>query len=473
MIPAATILEGHLLEQLATLQEGTVHTCVTSPPYWGLRDYGTAPVAWPEVTYAPLPGMPPVTIPAMQASLGMEPTLEAFIGHIVLVFRDVGRTLHKSGTCWVNMGDAYTGSWGGQGTDYSGLSERNLKSRVHGATSFQKELAGSLTKTGGLKNKDLQGQPWRIAFALQADGWYLRSDIIWHKPNPMPESISDRPTKSHEYLFLLAKSKAYYYDAQAIVEQASSETHARISKSAAAALGVHPSASILSQPNGWENSDSYHGTNPRKIIKVPAGWDQGENGHGSVHRDGRRQRNLDPASDSKKPLMRVELAEMPLTRNKRTVWTVPTEAYKDAHFATFPTALVRPCVLAGTSAKGCCPHCSTPWVRGVPVKTGHTNRRKASPLDASGIQRTQSSSTNWAPTKQASTEWQPGCQCPEHTPIPCTVLDPHGGSGTTAEVALDEGRHAILCELSPEYVALIKQRLARAAANRTPQLPLH
>ncbi len=511
MPPPFTLHLGHVLDMLTTrVPAGTVHTCVTSPPYWGLRDYGTEPVAWPEVSYSPMPGLPAMTIPAMSSSLGMEPTLEAFIGHIVLVFRAVREALHKSGTCWVNMGDAYAGSWGGQGPDYSGLSDRNLRSR-HAMVEFQKERAGSLDKLPGLKNKDLQGQPWRIAFALQADGWYLRSDIIWHKPNPMPESISDRPTKSHEYFFLLTKSKQYFYDATAIVEPASQGTHARVSQAAAAALGLDPRDSEFGQPNGWENSPHYHGTNPNGKIRLPGNvkpakgqkaYEEGDNKQRTkagllayaqkcrasaveeTHSEGSllnksNGRKLDTTGYSKNNAsmdasMDASLAVMPLTRNKRTVWTVPTEAYSEAHFATFPRALIRPCILAGTSVRGCCPHCSAPWMREKPIKTGKRNARKASPLAADGRQRTQTSSTQWAPTSTPSEEWAPSCGCPEHAPVPCTVLDPFGGSGTTAEVALEEDRHVILCELSEDYAQLIHRRIHATQtrlANQSPKLP--
>jgi DNA modification methylase len=298
-----TIHVGDALEVLQTLPDGCVQCCVTSPPYWGLRDYG-------------VPGQ-----------IGMEATPEEFCAVMVRVFREVRRVLRPDGTCWVNMGDAYAndGKWGGS-------TGGKHVSALHGNSGV-----GRQKKTTGLKPKDLCGIPWRVAFALQADGWYLRSDIIWHKPNAMPESVTDRPTKSHEYLFLFSKSMNYYYDQHAITEPCSDGTH------------------------------------PRRPVngKTPAGWDTstGEGGHSSVHKNGRdswkgSQFHSGKTGDHQLGRSQTErkhdqgtknnasfdaaMAVMPERRNKRTVWTVPTAPYKEAHFATYPSALIRPCILAGS-----------------------------------------------------------------------------------------------------------------------------
>jgi len=235
------ILQGDCLDVLATLDPESVQCCVTSPPYWGLRDYGVS------------------------GQIGLEESPAAYVEKMVAVFREVRRVLKDDGTLWVNLGDSYSSYRD------SKVSTQTVSGKRRGEpTERAANRNPDVLKASNLKHKDLVGIPWRVAFALQADGWYLRSDIIWHKPNPMPESVQDRPTKAHEYVFLLAKSERYYYDAEVIKEPVTGNAHAR---------------------GG--------GVNPKD------------------------------------------------ERNKRTIWTVPTAPYKDAHFATFPPALIRPCVLAG------------------------------------------------------------------------------------------------------------------------------
>lgn len=264
---------------------GTVQTIITSPPYWGLRDYGVA------------------------GQLGQEPTLQEFIANMVEVFDLCRELLADDGTLWVNMGDSYA-SKGGQGP----MQGEAFKGRARANDKIC--LSNRSAGTNGLKNKDLVGQPWRLAFALQDDGWYLRQDIIWHKPNPMPESIRDRCTKSHEYLFLLAKSERYFYDFESMQEKVNGNAHAR------------------------------------RSTKMPDGWDTGAGSHGSVHRNGRQkgERKLAASGSGTKNNSSMDdaLAVMPETRNRRSVWTIPTESFSEAHFATFPQALVEPCILAGS-----------------------------------------------------------------------------------------------------------------------------
>jgi len=209
---------GHVLDVLAGLEPECVQTCVTSPPYWGLRDYGDGGQDWPAVSYSPMPGLPPLDIPAQTVALGLEPDPWAYVGHLVEVFRAVRRVLRDDGTLWLNLGDSYAAtSKGSGGTDKGTIANGQGQKTNRGSFYASRfELASS-----GLKPKDLCGIPWRVAYALQADGWYLRSDIIWAKPNPMPESVTDRPTKAHEYLFLLSKRPRYYYDADAIKREES------------------------------------------------------------------------------------------------------------------------------------------------------------------------------------------------------------------------------------------------------------
>lgn len=213
------ILQGDNRIVMQTLDPETYHCCITSPPYLWVRDYGVPPSEWPEVTYTPMTGCQPITVPEWTGCLGLEPTVEMFVAHIVLTMRDVWRLLRKDGTIWVNFGDSY----------YAKRSENGLSYQIKTGKS-ESYMLRSGGKLKYLKSKDLIGIPWRVAFALQADGWYLRSDIIWSKPNPMPESVNDRPTKAHEYIFLLSKSERYYYDSNAIKETVTASTISRLSQ---------------------------------------------------------------------------------------------------------------------------------------------------------------------------------------------------------------------------------------------------
>lgn len=399
-----TILQGDAVERLRELPAESVHCVVTSPPFWGLRDYGA------------------------EGQLGLEKTPEEYVAKMVEVFREVRRVLRKDGTLWLNLGDS-------------------------------------------IQNKQLQMIPAKIALALQADGWWLRSDIIWAKPNPMPESCTDRPTKAHEYLFLLTKNANYFFDAEAIREPISPlsvEVHGRYKQGGSSIASKTPSGS----GNFWRN-----GT----------------------------ERDLSG-------------------RNKRSVWTVATAPYPEAHFATYPPDLIKPCVLAGTSAKGCCAKCGAPWERVVEYKTvrevllaggetlheggrakaGISNKLAPSYSASKNCSRSPESKTiGWQPTcphdgktnsaykkgsnahriallRQAARErggeyrnekrmtgWAGNCGCAEAETVPCTVLDPFAGSGTTGAVALELGRSSILIELNPKYVDMIRDR-----CNITPGLQL-
>lgn len=268
------ILVGDVLTGLAQLPDGCVQTCVTSPPYYGLRDYG------------------------VDGQIGLEASPDEFIARMVEVFRAVRRVLRADGTAWVNMGDSYSndGKWGGS-------TGGKHVTALHGDTGI-----GRQRKFTGYKPKDLMGMPWMLAFALRADGWYLRQDIIWNKSNPMPESVTDRCTKAHEYVFLLSTSQRYYYDADAIKEPSSPNTHARAPNNG---VGFGHGYDQITKPRARKLADAGSGTK--------------NNG------------SFDEA-----------MSVMPDTRNKRSVWTISTQAYKEAHFATFPEALVEPCILAGS-----------------------------------------------------------------------------------------------------------------------------
>lgn len=281
------ILKGDCRDVLRTLPAESVHCAVTSPPYFGLRDYGVA------------------------GQIGLEPTPDAFVDELVAVFREVRRTLRPDGTLWLNLGDSYAndGKWGGH------TGGKHVKA-LHCSP------IGRNKRYTGLKAKDLIGVPWMVAFALRADGWYLRRDIIWHKLNPMPESVRDRPSTAHEYVFLLSKSERYYYDADAILEPVSPNTHARLSQDVAAQVGS-------ARANG------------------------GGKTNGNMKAVGRGPKTTEAGSGIKNNESFAAAVCMPVThRNKRSVWPLATEAFSEAHFATFPPALIEPCILAGCPAGG-------------------------------------------------------------------------------------------------------------------------
>ena len=383
------ILCGNVLDMLKTLPDESIHCCVTSPPYWGLRKYIDDDA--PEKSF----------------EIGLEATPEAFVERIVDVFREVRRVLRSDGVCWLNLGDSYTSG----GRDTYGSWQPDSKQATHTAIKNAKRAA----QPPGLKPKDLVGIPWMVAFALRADGWYLRSDVIWAKPNPMPESVTDRPTKSHEYVFLLTKSEQYFYDAEAIKE---------------AAVADHPSG------NGFKRDArlSY------------------QNGDGSAR--GNDEQWTDVGG----------------TRNKRSVWTVATSPYSEAHFATFPPDLIEPMILAGTSAKGCCRECGAPWEREIerqkPPPEVYTRRNApADELVYSGSrvdgewkghgQKLQ----NWLNANPPKTTgWSRSCACDADV-VAATVLDPFSGAGTTCLVADRLQRNGIGIELNPEYVAMSERRI--------------
>lgn len=298
------IILGDCIEGMKTLPEGSVHTCITSPPYFGLRSYDGG-----------------------ECEIGQEDTVDAYVQKMVEVFREVKRILRDDGTLWLNLGDSYMSSKNCAPPPQTIGGQRGMPSNF---------VPGNRKDQKGLKTKDLIGIPWRVAFALQADGWYLRQDIIWSKPNPMPESVEDRCTRAHEYIFMLSKKPHYFYDHNAIKEDAVGKPHA-------------PGNKNVTQPK--EKGARDPGLEPDRV------W----------------------ASDGK--------------RNKRSVWTVNTRGYKGAHFAVYPEDLIVPCVLAGC-------------------------------------------------------------------PVGGTVFDPFTGSGTTAVVALRNGRNYIGTELNPEYVKIAEDRIA-------------
>jgi DNA modification methylase len=381
---------------LATLPAASVHCVVTSPPYWGLRDYGVA------------------------GQLGMEASLGEYVDVMVGVLREVRRVLRDDGTLWLNMGDSYATSINGRSahdTKAAGNDDRTFRDKPFTTITpdWKSRVGQSGNKGNGgadhgfrisdpvLKPKDLCGIPWRVAFALQADGWYLRQDIIWSKPNPMPESVTDRCTKAHEYLFLLSKRERYYYDAEAIAEV------------------------------GTGRETFFPATPQLKALTITGARNDGDSA------------NLAPA----------------ITRNKRSVWEVTTAPFSEAHFATFPPALIEPCIKAGTSEKGCCGKCGKPWVRQVKrEQKGYLANGNRAAADVRGVSLSSALRGNGrdAWTQNTTLGWSPACACAAD-PVPCTVLDPFGGAGTTGLVADRLQRNAILIELNPAYAAMSSNRI--------------
>jgi DNA modification methylase len=412
---------GNVIDCLRQIEQETVQCVVTSPPYYALRDYKLPSTEWPEVTYLPMAGVPEITIPPMTCCHGLEPDILSFVGHEVLIWREVWRTLRKDGTIWINFGDSYANDtkWGGQSGN------KNY-------TSFAGGYGGQrLKRNTGLKPKDLCGIPWRVALALQADDWYLRSDIIWTKPNPMPSSTKDRPTLSHEYLFLLSKSARYYYDNEAIKEEGTTTRPELLE------FGPRP-------------DKGYPGhINDRRRIKTSGKWS-----------------NEDPQSSGRRIVEQVKAVRATGAphdnpwgpkRNKRTVWEIATEAFPGAHFATFPTKLIEPCILAGTSPK-VCPICRAPWRRLLKPSENYAKYLGKSYHDHSddiyqGLSQKKVFPRTFADYE--TVDWEPTCKCDVNDGTGrCIVLDPFGGSGTTTLVSTWHQRESIYIDLNPEYLQI-------------------
>jgi DNA modification methylase len=399
------IFEGDVRERLREMSDGSVHCCITSPPYFGLRDYGTG--EWTSGSascdhLAPMPGgtaastlgdydnrltdeairqkvadrrpqysgeCPKCGARRIDQQVGLEETPAEYVEKLVEIFREVRRVLRIDGTLWLNLGDSYARSAGprkgnfGRSAKGVGIPEDRDSRRVR----------------PWAKEKDLLGIPWTVALALRSDGWFLRSDIIWSKPNPMPESVTDRPTTAHEYVFLLTKSARYFYDAVAIREPDSGTDHVR---------------TVLDRPE-------------------PSGGLMAPN-RGIRRADGRQGRG----------------------RNKRSVWEIATQPYPDAHFATFPPKLIEPMVLAGTPRQAC-GVCGAPWERVVEITYENPGNR----------------------TTTETLGFESACDHDDGSGVGI-VLDPFAGSGTTLEVAVANGRRGIGLELNPEYVRLAERRLA-------------
>lgn len=324
------IFTGNCLNVMQSLKENSVHCCVTSPPYYVLRDYKVQPSEWPEVTFSLL-GFP-VTVMTQTCCLGMEKTPIEYIGHLVAIFREVNRVLRKDGTLWLNIGDSYA-SW---------PKDRNIRHASTKSTTFtgslksQFETLKQQTKiVAGLKEKDLLGIPWMLALALRDDGWYLRQDIIWSKPNCMPESVRDRCTKAHEYVFMFSKSKKYYYDHEAIKTEAKESSVNRVLQNTINQIGtVSPEA-------------KKNGAMKAVLKELPEGQNHLRKARDKQRGHSRAHTGFNGRWDQ---MSRQE--QMSYMANKRSVWSVPPAHFEGDHFAVFPEELIWDMIKAGCPVDG-------------------------------------------------------------------------------------------------------------------------
>ena len=389
------LYQGDALETLKQMEDESINCCVTSPPYWGLRDYG------------------------VDGQLGLEPTPDEYVAKMVEVFREVKRVLRKDGNCWLNLGDSYVSSWGNYGGQKRGMgSQRKIisGSRIHQEAydGLEKWRPPTSNKINNLKPKDLVGIPWMVAFALRADGWYLRQDIVWHKPNPMPESVTDRCTRAHEYIFMLTKKRKYFYDREAIRENpklGNDGTICAIAKDRSGPVNIGNGAHMV-----------------KRVYKEIKG------------------------------------------ANKRSVWTVATKPFKEAHFATFPPDLIKPCILAGTSPHAC-EICGAPWER-VVEREPMEIKRSGRGVTLGKYGKTAASGTMTKPATSVTIGWQPTCTCQNEGKGCCIVLDPFMGSGTTGMVAAIHQRNFIGFELNPEYCKMAEKRIEPYLMQQTTFEPL-
>lgn len=434
------LIHGHVLDELKRLPDKSIRSCVTSPPYYNLRDYGGEPVSWPKHSYRIMAGMPfSMGFPARPGILGAEVSPEEYIGRLVLVFSEVYRVLTDDGTLWLNLGDSYArdGGAGRGGRDFLGMGGREKRME-------------KLPPESGVGPKELLGIPWRTAFALQAAGWKLRMDIIWHKPNPMPESVRDRPTKAHEYLFLFAKNERYHCDMSKIREPFADDRQGRDGAKRQSERNRGGRTDGLTKPNG-----------------------------------------IDPSTNGGK--------------NKRSVWTVATVGFPGAHFATFPEKLIEPCILAGSQTEGVRCDCEEPIYSpigeevaedpsmevgragmsrprgeesGVRIVTRREQRHhaiemKQSPFRAEMQRIAGSPFDHYIRTDRIGARalppdlrdlfmaegWITDAPPCDHEDQPTDIiLDPFCGSGTTGRVAVKHGRSFIGIDNNADYLLMAEKR---------------
>ncbi len=464
-----------------------VNMVCSSPPYWGLRSYGTTPVVWGgrdacahewgdeiltdtrgvQIGRAVTSdarghgrGNVCVRCGAWRGELGLEPNVFEYIKHMVEVFDLVREILVDDGVCFVNIGDTYI-------TRPNGGIGENSTINGQGSQIASREASSQMSRQrnrGPLKMKDMALVPQRLAIALQEAGWWVRQDIIWAKPNPMPGSYKDRFTTSHEYVWLLAKSERYFFDDEAVKEPSSQNSHARMARahSGYAPPGQDKHRGILAPrpnrkdlPEGQSRLAGFRdaqraGVNPKARDRRPAGWAEGAANHKDLI--GRYPR---PKQNESFSAAVVDLVGM---RRKRDVWTIPTTPYSGSHYATFPESLVEPCVLAGTSAHGHCPKCGAGWKRIIDVKYNNPGNRSTNGARSIENRDITAGFERRLEREAATIGWEPSCAC-SLEPVPAVVLDPFMGTGTVAKVATRLGRHYLGCDLDHKNELLQAERL--------------
>jgi DNA modification methylase len=529
------LINGNCLDVLATLPDASVHCVVTSPPYWGLRDYKLPPSIWGGdaacehvwgaervVNRGPVShaastllgtghvGWSPKMIEtprAMEVStgafcqhcgawrgcLGLEPDHRLYVEHMVRVFREVWRVLRPDGTVWLNLGDSYAGSWGAQSRDHAGKHASNpsaISANQIKAAARKDSNTGSIAPGCGLKPKDLVGIPWRVAFALQDDGWWLRRDIIWKKVSCMPESCTDRCTTAHEYVFHLVKSGDSTFwthrDRAGTRVQPAPDyrwVHRETKEERADDPGDWGDDKAWRRINLWDGHDYYYDA---EAIAEPI-----ENGPSDIKKMGESRERIGGAikvldeGKNKASLrisrlavrQRVQSGRNGATRNARSVWTITPTPFKGSHFANMPPDLAERCILAGSSARGCCATCAAPFSRVLAKGAPDLEAQRAAGGDALGRYFGQSTKGHDAAGVQNASDvkrrilegmrpkitlgWRPTCDCPPVPPVPCTVLDPFFGAATTGLVSGRLGRDCIGIELNPEYAAMAESRMVQ------------
>lgn len=501
------------VDGLPMLAPKSVHCIVTSPPYWALRDYGIEPTVFPAMSYT-LFGFT-IKVKAMSCCLGLETNVNDYIGHMVYIFRLAKVALRDDGTLWLNMGDSYAANQKTRSDE-----QACRKSKLNGGKESQIACKNQIKKIGpAIKPKDMMGVPWMLAFALREDGWFLRQDIIWHKKNCMPESCTDRCTKNHEYIFLLSKSRKYYFDQLAIAQPLAAST-ANDSR-------IMNESYTENRPDVGFNGHAQQGTGMLKPkYKVPNGWDTrsgtgishnvlewateenqgrgkqmreprsgidtmgGNQGNGDIPAVAKSQifkrdhhKNTEPIFNLSSVQHRPDRSDQVPTglANKRSVWSIATEGFKEAHFATFPQKLIEDPIKASTSAYECCADCGSPYRRLtekelVPGPKASFNSKaderdtESDGNDAGNNRMKDGHKPGWH-NQTSTTGWTKTCKCQTDEIKPAVVCDIFMGSGTTAIVAAKLGRDFIGFEQSGKYLKIAERRLHKELGLFVPASP--